>query len=242
MRRLRSIRFRLLGLIGLLLLVVLGGFGYVAWHRENAARTASVDRELEKRLNPLISAYRPDTRQRPSEGNEPRLSPRAQELFANEGGEPFYYYVWLGNGRVQVRSDDAPEMPPPARTANAKTLRMRGEFREMLHFTPTGRCFLVGCSFNRERAMARADAASLAAYGAGILLAALALAWWIASRVTRPLAEVSRTARQIATGDLSQRINVPGTKDEIGEVAGVLNETFARLELAFARQNQFTAH
>lgn len=241
MRRLHSIRVRLLGLIGLLLLVVLGVFGFMAWRRESAARIAAIDRELEEGLNLLIGGYRSAAGQRLSETGEPRISPRARELFASEGREPLYYWVWLGDGRVQGRSGHAPPVPPPAQTAKGKTLRTRGDFRELIHFTPAGRCFLVGRGIHRERAAMRADAASLAAIGAGVLLLGLALAWWIASRVTRPLAEVSRTARQIAAGDLSRRINVPRPEDELGDVANVLNETFAQLERAFARQKQFTA-
>lgn len=241
MKLLRSIRLRLLGLIGLLLLVVLGGFGYVAWRRESAARIAAVDRELEQRLNLLISGYRPDAGQRLEEVSEPHLSPRARELLANEAGEPFYYWVWLNDGRVQGHSEQAPELARPARATTAKALRTREDFRELIHFTPTGRCFVVGRRIHPERAAMRTDALSLAAIGAGVLLAGLALAWWIAARVTRPLAEVSRTAKQIAAGDLSQRITLAETEDELGDVAKVLNETFTRLEDAFARQKQFTA-
>jgi heavy metal sensor kinase len=241
MKPLRSIRVRLLGLIGLLLLVVLGGFGYVAWHRESAARLAAVDRELEQRLNLLIIGYRPAVGQRLDEASEPRLSARARELFANEGGEPFHYWVWQGDGRPQARSADTPERARPEPTQDAKVFRMRGDFRELIHFTPTGRCFVVGRSIRADRAAMRADAVSLAGIGAAILLLGLGIAWWIASRVTRPLAEVSRTAKQIAAGDLSQRIHLAETDDELGDVARVLNETFARLEAAFARQKQFTA-
>lgn len=241
MKRRRSIRIRLLGLIGLLLLGVLTGFGYVAWRRESAARIAAVDRELEERFNLLITAYRPGAGQRLEEVAAPRLSPRARELFANQGGAPFYYCVWLGDGRSQGRSENAPELGLPAQTPGDKTWRTREDFRELIHFTPTGRCFLVGRSMQSDRAAMRADAASLAGIGAGVLMLGLALAWWIASRVTQPLAEVSRTAKQIAAGDLSQRIKLRETEDELGDVAHVLNETFARLESAFARQRQFTA-
>ncbi|MBP7481327.1 MAG: HAMP domain-containing histidine kinase [Lacunisphaera sp.] len=237
----RSIRVRLLGLIGLLLLAVLASFGYVAWHRENTARIAAIDRELEERLNLLVSSFRPIAGQRLQDVSEPRLSARARELFANEGGDPFYYQAWLADGRLQARSEHAPEMERPAQKTEAKTKRMRGEFREMAAFTPTGRCFVVGRSIQQDRTAMRRDALSLAAIGAGVLLAGLTLAWWIASRVTRPLAEVSRTAKQIAAGDLSRRIQLTETGDELGDVTKVLNDTFARLEAAFVRQKQFTA-
>lgn len=241
MKPLHSIRVRLLGLIGLLLLAVLASFGYLAWRRQSVARIAAIDHELGERLYLLVSSYRPGAGPRLDEGREPRLSPRAQELFANKGGEPFYYWVWLRDGHAQRRSEGAPELALPARTAQAKAFRMRGDFRELIHFSPRGHCFLVGRSIRPDLATMRLDAASLAAVGAGILLLGLALAWWIASRVTRPLAEVSRTAKQIAAGDLSQRIHLDETENELADVANILNETFARLEDAFARQKQFTA-
>ncbi len=241
MRLLRSIRVRLLALIGLLLLAVLIGFGYVAWRREWASRIATIDRELEERLSPLIAGFRPTLGQRSEEVREPHLSMRAQGLFANEGGEPFYYRVWLSDGGDQAHSDHAPEMPMPQRPTKEKALRMRGECREIFQFTPAGRCFLVGRSIRTDLAALRMDAAYLSATGCGVLAFGLVLAWWIASRVTRPLIEISRTAEHIATGDLSQRIHLAAQGDEIGDVANVLNQTFARLEDAFERQKQFTA-
>ena len=241
MSRFRSIRMRLLALIGLLLLAVLAGFGYVAWRRGWASRIATIDRELEERLNPFIAGYRPALRQRPEEIKEPHLTTRARRLFANEGGEPFYYRVWLSDGVDQAHSDHAPEMPMPQWSTAAKALRMRGDSRELFQFTPTGRCFLVGRSIRTDLAALHVDALYLAATGTGVLMFGLVLLWWIASRVTRPLIEISRTAQHIAAGDLSQRIHLAAPDDEIGDVGDVLNQTFARLQDAFERQKQFTA-
>ena len=60
-------------------------------------------------------------------------------------------------------------------------------------------------------------------------------------RAIRPIAEISATAAKISAGDLSQRINVAEAESELGQLANVLNSTFARLEAAFAQQQQFTA-
>ena len=46
---------------------------------------------------------------------------------------------------------------------------------------------------------------------------------------------------KIAAGDLSQRINVAEAESELGQLAAVLNFTFAGLEAAFAQQQQFTS-
>ncbi len=74
-----------------------------------------------------------------------------------------------------------------------------------------------------------------------ILFFGLAGGWWFVSRSLRPIVEISATAVKISAGDLSQRINVAEAESELGQLAAVLNSTFARLETAFAQQKQFAA-
>ncbi|MFZ0828070.1 MAG: ATP-binding protein [Verrucomicrobiia bacterium] len=69
----------------------------------------------------------------------------------------------------------------------------------------------------------------------------LYVGWRVADRAIKPVENISATAIKISAGDLSQRINVAETESELGQLAGVLNSTFARLEAAFAQQQQFTA-
>ena len=73
------------------------------------------------------------------------------------------------------------------------------------------------------------------------MLFGLAGGWWLVSRALRPIEDISATAVKISAGDLSQRINVAETESELGQLAPCLNSTFARLEAAFAQQQQFTA-
>src|SRR5439155_17379904 len=46
---------------------------------------------------------------------------------------------------------------------------------------------------------------------------------------------------RISAGKLSERISGAEEDNELGQLAGVLNSTFARLESALAQQKQFTA-
>jgi heavy metal sensor kinase len=64
---------------------------------------------------------------------------------------------------------------------------------------------------------------------------------WLAGRVLRPVREISDAATKIATGNLAERIRTADTDSELGELAAILNATFARLEAAFAQQARFTA-
>jgi len=63
---------------------------------------------------------------------------------------------------------------------------------------------------------------------------------FLASRVLRPVEQITKTAQEIGEGDLSRRIDVK-TNDELGKLASTLNEMIGRLEEAFNRQRQFTA-
>ena len=97
----------------------------------------------------------------------------------------------------------------------------------------------VGCSITTELDDLRADALMLTLIGGVILLVGLTGGWWFVGRALRPVSEISATAVKISAGDLSQRINVAEAESELGQLAAVLNSTFARLETAFAQQKQF---
>ncbi|MEI2616917.1 MAG: ATP-binding protein [Thermomicrobiales bacterium] len=75
---------------------------------------------------------------------------------------------------------------------------------------------------------------------ATILLAAGA--WVISEGALSPLARMSHTARSIgSTRDLSQRIDLPRTHDELQDLAETFNDMLARLEETFNAQRRFVA-
>ena len=63
---------------------------------------------------------------------------------------------------------------------------------------------------------------------------------FLASRVLKPVEQITQTAQKIEESDLSQRITVKND-DELGRLASTLNDMIGRLEEAFNRQRQFTA-
>ena len=62
---------------------------------------------------------------------------------------------------------------------------------------------------------------------------------FLARRAFKPVAEITKTAREIGESDLGRRIQVE-TRDELGALADTLNQMIERLQKAFERQKQFT--
>ncbi len=168
------------------------------------------------------------------------LPPDQEALFGSDSNS-FYYVVWGADGKELARSEAAPRDVPFPVVSAAPEPEMRGVLRELAHAAPGRGVVLVGHSFAEELAGLRLLAWELAGAGGIILLLGLTGGWWVATRAIRPIEDISATAVKIAAGDLSQRISAAATDNELGRLAAVLNSTFARLEAAFAQQQQFTS-
>ena len=75
---------------------------------------------------------------------------------------------------------------------------------------------------------------------APILVAMLALlAWWLTGRTLRPVDALRIEVEDIDGSALHRRVPVPGTNDEIADLARTMNDMLERVEQATARQQQF---
>jgi len=245
MRFFHSVRWRLQLWHGLLLVLALGGFGLTAWRLQCANQLGRVDHELEQRMGIIEGTMR--SRNAPASADvpppdKPRLSSREQNLFDGTPGQSFYYIVWLRDGRQIAASASAPSgVPRPGCLPGPPAFRSRGTLRECFHETPAGVCVLVGRDIREEHDALRRTAWLMAGAGAAVLVLGLAGGWLIAARALRPITEISATAEKISNGDLAQRIRMTDSESELGRLSRDLNNTFARLQAAFARQAQFTA-
>ena len=66
--------------------------------------------------------------------------------------------------------------------------------------------------------------------------------WWLARRALRPLEVLAEAAGRIHEGNLSGRIELPGSGAEIEGLAEVFNGMTARLDASFQRVRQFTLY
>ena len=62
---------------------------------------------------------------------------------------------------------------------------------------------------------------------------------WLARSALRPVRAMSRTARRISAQDLTRRLPLRGTSDELDHLAETLNAMFGRLDIAFTHVRRF---
>jgi heavy metal sensor kinase len=279
MKIFKSIKWRLQLWYGLILVVVLAGFGFTAYQLEWGRQMRRIDDELHRRFNVLAGALhrpprgpgqneipfdRPLLGKPPSDdkphGQNPRLSvefnlpPQAAGLFDTNDPNGFYFVIQSRDGKEIARSvnwpnhvffvenhfintvNSMPQFSKPPEPFNFEN------FRELFEVLPSGEKITVGVSILPEQKELHRTALNLIAVGGLILLVGLVGGWWLVGRAIRPIADISAAAAKISAGDLSQRINVAEAESELGQLAAVLNSTFARLEAAFAQQQQFTSN
>jgi heavy metal sensor kinase len=287
MKLFKSIKWRLQLWYGLILVVVLAGFGFTSYQLERSRQFRRIDEELHHRVGVLANAlHRPPPRGPDQQGDQPFDRPPPRDQF-NDDGPPgrghnfpplthfelpehdahffdqsdpdgFYFVIKGPDGSELARSTNVPtlfdiyagfasgraEGGPPGSLPNSAvppSMQNVAGFRETVQTLPSQETILVGCSIVPELNQLRLVALTLTGVGGGILLLGLAVGGWMVSRAIRPIQEISATAVKISAGDLSQRINVAEAESELGQLAAVLNSTFARLETAFAQQKQFAS-
>jgi len=278
----KSIKWRLQLWYGLILVLVLTGFGFTAYQLERGQIFRRIDDELNRRTEILATTlHRPPPRhgdqnfgrlpsdQLPDDNLPPNfqrdrpapafhLRPEDEHFFGNNDPHNFYFkIISAGNNPEEIAgSTNQPPNEPVMETHfpqlensflpfpnrfEKPPLRNFSHYHAILKILPSGEMIEVGCSISNELEEIRDEAIMLTLIGSFILFIGLAGGWWFVGRALRPISEISSAAVKISAGDLSQRISVAEAESELGQLAAVLNATFARLESAFAQQRQFTS-
>ena len=274
MKIFKSIKWRLQLWYGLILVVVLAGFGFTAYQLERNRQFRQIDDEIQHAVGGLINALQrsfwgqldpngepisgrpPPPDEQPSGHplinrgmDEPRppgnfRQPPWKGLLVEHDTNSFYCVIWSREGNELFRSTNTPVdlvVPMRLNSPGPQPPQTRGAFRELFQATRRGEKILVGRSIAPELKELQRKALKLTGVGGIILFFGLAGGGWLVARAIKPINEISATAVKISAGDLSQRINVDEAESELGQLAAVLNSTFARLEAAFAQQKQFAS-
>jgi heavy metal sensor kinase len=250
----KSIRWRIQLWHGALLVCLVAGMMGTFFVYIRAERFRAMDEELDAFVTPLMPRILPHQGgdefgpHGPPPDGQPPDDPMGPERPRRRGRERMenshiYYLAWSARGDLLASSTNAPALKPPPRgdVKLHRFVRLRGEARELLMFSPDDDCVVVGLSIASVLADLRRLAWAEAAAGLALVVFGLAGGWWVAGHVLRPIGEISAAADQIAGGDRARRISLPETGSELGQLATVLNRTFDRLDHAFAQQVQFTA-
>ena len=160
------------------------------------------------------------------------------------------YYGCYGPGADEVvdlqgpRDPDAIPTIDPSRMDDARyrhsAVTVRAEdgtsWRLMTGQLPEGYTLVVGIDLeDDEKAISRLVRIELFV-GLAVLTVLGVAGYLLVRNSLRPLAEVERTARAIAAGDLSQRVPEGDQRTEVGRLSTALNGMLARIESAFRAQ------
>ena len=100
---------------------------------------------------------------------------------------------------------------------------------------------VVAGQLDDNRHLQERFAAGLEASIPALLALSAIAAYLLSRRVLKPLGELTAAMRSVRIGNLSERLPVALTGDELAQVAETCNDMLARLENAVARINRFTA-
>ena len=77
--------------------------------------------------------------------------------------------------------------------------------------------------------------------GSPIVVAAAGFGgYYLAGRALRPIDHIVATARRISAHDLTERLDLPPSRDEVGRLAATFDDMLGRLDEAFQRERRFS--
>jgi two-component system heavy metal sensor histidine kinase CusS len=235
---LASIRVRLTLWYSIVLLLGLALFGFGMWWALDQRLAAGVDTRLAQRMEGLRTALGAEAEIQNRGQLQQELTEFAGEIpdgaliqlrdpsgaiilpFSNQAA----FTGDLASGRTVVREGR------PFRTATAR-IACGGETYDVL----------LAASLDEVTGVTRDFRHLLFLMIPAVLAVACLGGYWLSSRALRPVDEITNVAKLISVQNLSQRLAVPRTGDEIARMSETWNDVLERLDTAVARILQFTA-
>jgi heavy metal sensor kinase len=158
--------------------------------------------------------------------------------------------VWATDGRQIARSGAPAALPPVAVGAPGAAPRYESivaDGRRWRTLTGTalvgGRSVVLRASRSAERLRAQLwEVLTVLVLGLPLVVVLAGVGGYVlARRALTPIDRLASEARRITAERLHERVSVPNPHDEIGRLATVINDTFARLESSFDQLRRFTA-
>jgi len=158
--------------------------------------------------------------------------------------------VWSPNGDQIGRSGASAALPPVALASAGAQPRYESmiasgrRWRTLTGTTlVTGRSVVLRVARSEERLREQlAEVLKVLVLGLPLVIVLAGLGGYsLARRALAPIDHLAVEARRVTAERLHERVSVPNQRDEIGRLAAVINDAFARLEGSFDKLRHFTA-
>jgi heavy metal sensor kinase len=239
----RSVRFRLSAWYAAIVAVVFAVAAIGTWLALRASIHETADKDLRSRLK-FVRTF--------LEGQkvEAEPGPMTDELGELEAAAPAGTNIRIADskGRWIYRAPStkgwSPDAPAPAdlpARGRTETIVANGTSVRVLSAPVPPGVLQIGIAIDEYYDMLGDFTWTVAFASPLLLLLASAAGYWMSGRALRPVDQITRTARQIGAENLSERLPLRGTGDELDRLSETLNAMLVRLEAAFAKITQFTA-
>jgi heavy metal sensor kinase len=217
----RSIRFRLTAWYAIILTAGFALFGGLIWLSLRHRLLDEIDQDLDGRASRFEKYFRAESLETSDKQLRDELDEFCQAL------PPLSY--------IDLRGSFVFRYPLERPAANFRTLQRK--------FTIANESFGLEVGESIGGLQHTLDLLRLLLFGLSpivILIACLGGAW-LSARALKPVTDVTAAALNISIENLSERLPVPDTGDELAHLTDVLNTMLARLEGAVKTLSQFVA-
>ncbi len=244
MKKSPSISLRLTFSLSAAFLCGFAAFGAVMWLDLAYSLSSGRDRTLTRRSQrcaDLLESLGRDTPERRS---------AMFEDFAEATPEGNLIQVFDSRGaRLFPATVDPPDFPWPEARIDSKPRFTEVMFEgrryrilmRPLDVGPEKLCVLVAGQLEDNRQLLARFATGLTATIPALLALSALGGYFLSRRALRPLDQLTAAVRSISIGNLSRRLPISNTGDELQRMAETSNEMLARLESAVTRITRFTA-
>ena len=229
----KSLRVRLLAWYAFTFTAIVITLGATLYYVQRKAVYDQIDAALRRRAHALAAALRPQDAA--GQTFDLELSDDLVADFDQPDGPS--YAIWNAAGKLVDQSDPGNDTPRPPRPG----LHTDPTRRRIAVEGPANSLILVGQHVAPQHRRLAELLWMVTALGAAAVLISLAGGWFLAGRALRPIRRITHAAQSVSASNLSQRIDVARTEDELGALVRTLNDAFDRLERAFEQQARFTA-
>jgi two-component system, OmpR family, heavy metal sensor histidine kinase CusS len=218
-------------------------FGLIMWLDLGYSLSQGRDRTFTRRAARFLEVLEA-TRADPWQSRQEKLKQLADAIPEGE----FMQVLASSGERLFPESASPAGFPWPPLENNTRDpyrdVTYRGRpFRIFTHPVQAERPYMIrvaGQLEDNRNMMARFTTGLVSAIPAMLLLSALA-GYFLSRRVLQPVDQITGALRSISIGNLSQRLPVSSTGDELQRLADTCNGMLGRLEGAVERINRFTA-